>query len=241
MAGKSNRFSREGILSPKWSLPLGSHSMLEVSMQAVAGFISLGYEVRIVLLEDNKKYFNEIVRKNKKFNDFSIYPIPRTPNGQALSVLEALDEESDEHLIIWNCDSWINPIESEKFGKSGNYLVCSELKGTHWSFAEVDRDGYVISTNEKKWPTRYASTGFYSFESCKVFKGALAKELLKENTQDQEIYVAPIYNILIKHDIPVRVCEISPVNFKSFGTPKEYDEAKKDSNFINQINKVKLQ
>lgn len=241
IAGNSSRFKAEGIKSPKWSLPIGNLTALEVSLQAIKGFIAQNYKVKIVCLESMRSKLEAIILNSKYKNLISIKTVEHTPNGQALSVLAGIDEEDfEDHLIIWNCDSWINPNAIVNLNDSNNYLVCSDMEGDHWSFADVDRNGFVIETNEKVKKTIHASTGMYSFANSKIYIN-LVERKVRDSENIEEMYVAPLYNDLILQGTVVKIKQIDNQSFKSFGTPQDYFTVLNDEIFLDKINKIENQ
>ena len=217
MAGESRRFLRQGFDRPKWALEIAGVSMLERSLQTA---LSLAEPSQIVLvaLTSHQRWIEPIIRRIPK--GITLDYLGEARNGQALSVFAHTNTANPKsELIVWNCDSWIRPgsIQTTIWGK--NALVCAKLTGDAWSFARVIDGLRVVQTAEKQRISDWCSLGMYSFSSVQDFNrlvGGVA-------TNDHEVYIAPLYNEVIRRGQSVWMSPIEAQDCSVYGTPQDLE------------------
>lgn len=214
IAGNSSRFS--ALTSrPKWALRLGDRTILD---WAVSSLLEENLQVDrfIFVLKARDTYeFSKSLTTLPKANVETVM-VEQTPNGQAASVVEAITRKGIEgEFLVWNGDTHLVNGWSRGHDFSGHGLVVTHLEGHHWSFALIE-GGLVTLTAEKQRISEYASVGLYNFASPEAFLDAYEK-----SNNDQEVYVAPLYNFLIKEGQVVRPCVIRSESFLPLGTPIE--------------------
>jgi hypothetical protein len=131
-------------------------------------------------------------------------------------------------ITIFNIDTAEPDFVQPDFAdECDGYLDVFVGTGDNWSFAKPasacsDR---VVETAEKNPISNLCSTGLYHFASSDDFLMACKSQLEAglEGLTRGEIYVAPLYNILIANgkDIRYRILDREDVIF--FGTPAEYE------------------
>ncbi len=219
LMGKSLRFANEGVTVPKWALRFGGRPMLSWALDSLSSSLDQGIELRLVA---PTQYADKLdtIRADLPWPSHVTY-LSHATRGQAESVLRALDPGVlGRPLWIFNCDSRIEPGSLPAQGQYGNSLVCAKLKGEHWSFVKTSSEGHALEVAEKVRISEWCSTGFYAFESGRVFRWAY------ENTDFHggEAFVAPMYNALIQSGSTVSMLAVAPSNFSVFGTPQELRE-----------------
>jgi dTDP-glucose pyrophosphorylase len=223
MAGLSRRFRDVGIVEPKWALQVRGRSMLEWALDSLQSLLPRDSEIRVVALRAHQKYLN--VGLGEYQGRVQVIVVDDVPHGQAMSVLSALSgEDADRCLLVWNCDSHLTDVPPCENLLTASTIVCSRLPGDHWSFAEVAADGRVVRTAEKNRISDFASVGLYTFQTTSLFSCAVQAHI-GAGTETGEIYVAPLYNWLLRWGEAVQLCEIPSSNFVALGTPQEWAKA----------------
>ena len=107
-------------------------------------------------------------------------------------------------------------------GKIDGLLSIFYANGPKWSFSKADDEGYVTEVAEKVQISRNASNGFYYFSKGRDFVWA-AEEMIEENDRsNNEFYVAPVYNYLIRRGKLVRLSRSRFVH--NFGVPRDLEK-----------------
>ena len=103
------------------------------------------------------------------------------------------------------------------FNDTDGLIEVFNQDGDHWSF--TDKLGKVGYVTEKKRISNFCSTGLYGFRSVSLFLKFSNKVKLTNN----EKYIIPIYNELIKEKYNVTSFLSKFNNFTLCGTPMEYE------------------
>lgn len=236
MSGLSSRFSKAGYLSNKYKLDLYGNSVFH---HIVSQFKDSDIKDRFVFIHNGNEFDkNFIVQTCKnvglKTDEYFIVKLAGETRGQAETVFEGiatLEVEDSERLIIYNIDSirvkFNLPRELDFLDVDG-YLEVFKGEGDHWSFAlPVDKTSNepfkkVIRVEEKNRISDYCSNGLYYFKSLKIFKEVYNREVEKFD-ENRELFVAPLYNILIANNKTVYMREIAVSDTIFCGTPSEYE------------------
>lgn len=219
IAGRSSRFAEQGIIGPKWALEIGNKSMLERSLETALDLAEPS-QVVIVALSQHRSVLRRILSRLPF--QLSVKFVDETPSGQALSVCAGIEwTDPNAQLIVWNCDSWIEPGRVGRGIWGSNALVCARLPGSHWSFALADDRMSVLRTAEKDRISDWCSLGLYSFSSVQMYKEAVRSV---DKARD-ELYIAPLFNSLIENGASVNLVPVSASSFQVYGTPEEFGAA----------------
>lgn len=222
MAGESKRFKEVGIHIPKWAIRLGDTSILSLSIKSMEKIILPDEEIFLILLKSHKIFLKEALLEDHNMKLDFVF-LDKSTTGQAVTLAQGLDKiefNPAERLIVWCADSYIQPASIATQLKPQNRIYVSKMPGEHWSFAKIE-NGLVVQTSEKTPISQFASLGLYEFESIQTF---LALRLTKQFNQT-EVYIAPLYNQLIKTGEEIRYFEIDTQDYFSFGTPSELSES----------------
>ena len=237
MSGLSSRFSKAGYLHNKYKLDLYGNSVFH---HIVSQFKSSDIKDRFVFIHNGNDFDeNFIVQtcKNVGLNtdEYFIVKLTGETRGQAETVfkgINTLEVKGSERVIIYNIDSIrvdFNLPKEIDFLNVDGYLEVFKGEGTHWSFAlpedESSNEPFrkVTRVEEKNRISDYCSNGLYYFKSLDIFKEIYYKEVENFN-ENSELFVAPLYNTLIKDNKSVYMREIAMSDTIFCGTPLEYEE-----------------
>lgn len=227
MAGKSARFYAAGYDIPKYMLPFEGETLFHWSLRTFHRYFSNTHFRFILVGGGEVEDFVASSITALGIHNADIVTLPSATRGQAETVFLGMDTADKDPLLIFNIDSRLEdytfpanlPIEAK------GYLDVCQLDGDHWSFAETDTYGRVTRTAEKQRISNLCSTGLYWFAEAQLFRrcfeGALT-EFEAGRTLQNELYVAPLYNKIIRDSEKVFAIErdIGTVSFA--GTPAEY-------------------
>lgn len=235
MAGLSSRFAIQGYKKPKYYLDVGDINLFQASLLGFSNYFESDefcfiYLDRFVDEITIMKWASEIGLR--KSNCITV-PLSNPTLGQADTVRLALRKlnspsaNSDE-VYVFNIDTIYHDFRKAS-SEFGPYLDVTSLPGNHWSFVEpnLNEVGRAVRVVEKERISHLCSVGLYQFQSG--FQYLEAHHATYSDVNDQEQYVAPIYQSIIDRGAIVRYRQFPPSNFDFLGTPEEYDEFIKKS------------
>jgi len=232
MAGKGKRFLDAGYKIPKYMIKACSLTLLEWSLKSLP--LDLANKLIFICLREHEKkynvsqFINEIIETQYPFlkNKYLIIFLNKITRGQAETVLKAKKYiNSSIPLIVYNTDTYFyssrlrQKIISMKNKKIDGMLGVFHDNDPKWSFIKLNNKGFVQRTAEKKPISNIASTGLYVFREGKLFVEAAEYTIRKNLKVNNEFYVAPLYNILIKRKKKIIVDFVE--KFWCLGTPED--------------------
>ncbi len=241
MAGLSSRFTKAGYDKPKYMLDLQGNS---VFFHAVNSFKKYFKDFKFLFIyrdiKDTRKFIKEECEK-LGVTSYESIKLEQETLGQAHTVrlgLERSKFDNNESILIFNIDTFrpnFSLPTSLDFSQIDGYLEVFEADGEQWSFVLVDENNNVIKTTEKERISSLCSSGLYYFKRVKDFKEIFDKMKEQNDFSKGELYIAPMYNYLIKKGLLVKYYKISLDEIIFCGTPNEYENIKLDSwrNVIN--------
>ena len=160
--------------------------------------------------------------------DYEIIVLDDKTRGQAETVALALEKISYEGSItIFNIDTFRPNFKFPLLEKNcDGYLEVFYGEGSNWSFVKPLEAGstQVIETAEKKAISNLCCTGLYYFDNVDDYLRAFQHYLSMpvEQWDKAELYVAPLYNHLIKNKKNICYHLINRAEVVFCGTPEEY-------------------
>lgn len=225
MGGLGSRFVCAGYTTPKPLIPVDGKPMF------VRAFESFPDEweiepVFVVRSEHEKKYsMSDRILQDMPMAKIAF--LSHNTAGCVESCMAAADLLSDElPVVIADCDMRFHSREYENAIISNQFdgvLVGFDSKDPRYSYAEIDQNGIVKRTAEKKPISQHALLGGYYFGSTMRFKD-LADHFLKtplDGLNLKEYYVSHLFNMLLDEEGLVRFANAD--SFDSWGTPEEYE------------------
>lgn len=232
IAGRGSRFLQESKKNPEYAKPkpmidIAGHMMIE---WAVASLPRKANDklIFLVLKEHvDKAQIDEVLKKTFGGN-IKVIVVDEVTQGPACTVLLAKEYiNNDEPLLIANSDNYVDgkmmykDIEDMN-GEIDGLLSVFYANGPKWSFSRTDNEGYVVEVAEKVQISRNASNGFYYFSKGRDFVWA-AEEMIDENDRtNDEFYVAPVYNYLIRRGKLIKLSR--PRFVHNFGVPQDLEK-----------------
>lgn len=201
MAGAGSRFQRAGYSLPKPLIEINGAPMIRVVMENLKPstphrFIFICQKAHVVEYDLQKKL-------HAWAPGSEIVTVDGLTEGAACTVLAAEKLiDSDEPLMIANSDQYVDvDIDDylstlEKKNLDG-LIMTMKAHDPKWSFVSM-RAGLVTQVVEKEVISDEATVGIYNFRHGSAFVRA-AQSMIRNNLRvNDEFYVAPTYNQLIK-------------------------------------------
>ncbi|MEK6848638.1 MAG: glycosyltransferase family 2 protein, partial [Nanoarchaeota archaeon] len=231
IAGRGSRFLQESDKNPEYSKPkplinIAGHPMVEWALSSLP--LRNDHQLIFLVLKEHveKAKIDEVLRAS--FGDgIKTIIVDKVTEGSACTALLARELiNNDTPLLITDSDHFIDGKtlfkEIESYEKIDGIIPVFYANNAKWSFAKTDNEGYVIETAEKIQISRNANIGAYYFGKGRDFVWA-AEEMIDENDRtNNEFYVAPVYNYLIRRGKLVRLSR--PRFVHGLGTPKDVDK-----------------
>lgn len=203
MAGRGQRFVEAGYELPKMLIKAKGKTLLEWSIDSLP--LSLCTNMICIILREHEDKF-QLSDKIKSIyaSSFALkfLIIEQVTRGQAETVWLAkslFDKQKD--LVIFNIDTFFS---SENLSNS---LLRNDIDGVlgsffsdenRFSFARIDENGIVTETAEKMPISNLALTGLYHFKNVDDFEETVSYHLENNIKVNNEFYIAPMYNYLIR-------------------------------------------
>lgn len=228
MAGLSSRFRVVGYDVPKFQLPIWDGYVFDY---AVSSFRDRFRSDTFVFIYRELGGIQEFLHQRVAvlgIKEAIFVALESETSGQAETVefgLDIIELGDDAPLTIFNIDTFRRPGIPTGLRRSdlSGFLEVFEGQGENWSFALPDSGDadLVAKTAEKVAISNLCSNGLYHFASAKIFKDALQRERITAGAA--ELYIAPIYNHVIKEGYLVGLTKISSQDVRFCGVPSEYE------------------
>lgn len=230
MAGLSSRFFKAGYTQPKYQLILpNGKTMFEWAVSTFGVYFETDKFLFIVRdVYDTPRFVAEYAQR-LGIKDFEIAILDRETLGQAETVYLGLKQSSHfysmqgEELYIFNIDSRrIGFLKPEFASTCDGYLEVFRGEGSHWSFIEINNHDQVVRTTEKEPISDLCSDGLYYFKMTQDYINLVEFAISNKIFYKNELYIAPLYNKLIKNGANILYMLIDKSQIEFCGTPDEY-------------------
>lgn len=233
MAGLSRRFTDAGYTVPKYMLEAHGKTLFA---HAVSGFSHyFGSRPFRFVCRDVAGTPDFVARECRALGlaEVSIVVLEAPTAGQAETVALGLTQEPcavEEPLTIFNIDTFHRAFrfpEGFDVGGVDGYLEVFRGSGANWSYVRPseERPFQVVETTEKVPISDLCCTGLYHFGATGLYLDAW--ERFRSDAAEamglRELYVAPMYNLLIRDGRDIRYSVIGADDVVFCGTPEEYD------------------
>lgn len=234
MAGRGERFFKEGYDVPKYMIEVKGKSLFEYSLLSLP--IEVFEKIIFIALKEHEEKYNLTEFINEKLSKYTLKAkintilLDETTRGQAETVLKAKDcIEPEKDLVIYNIDTFFKSdsfkekllsSSAKKDGIIGAFKI-KDREDKKWSFAQIDKKGIVNKTAEKDNISEFALTGMYHFTKAQDFLDIAQKQIDDNIRTLNEFYIAPMYNDLIAKGREL-VIDITD-EFIPLGTPSDVE------------------
>jgi len=230
MAGRGSRFASAGYNDPKPLIPVGGKPMIQWVIENVRPSMNHRF-IFICLAEHLRKYTSVSSTLRKLCPGCEIVEVEDVTEGAACTVLLARHFiDNDDQLMIANADQFIEiPIDrylSKMDEEQANGLIMTFWSDNpKWSYCRMRPDGTVAQVVEKMVVSNMATVGIYNFRQGSDFVRAADTMIAMNLRVNNEFYVAPTYDQLIKESKKVIIADTGREYDGMFGlgTPGDLD------------------
>jgi dTDP-glucose pyrophosphorylase len=238
-AGKGSRFKEAGYAEEK---PLIQLHGIPLLLWVIFNFnLSEGDKLFVIV---NKEFSVEEFCKNYlvdvKF-DYEFIALDKYTDGAARTV-STIESKIDlsQPLVIANSDQFVLDglnkfINKVKNLESSGLILTMKAFGSKWSYITFNESNLVTGVKEKEEISSEATVGIYAWSTANLFFNSF-KEMLKANdTTNNEFYVAPTYNYLIKKNLKIEFMNIGEIehNIIGLGVPLDFESFRKNRLSLN--------
>jgi hypothetical protein len=225
MAGRSQRFTDAGYDRPKYMLGLHGRSVFAHAVGSFAAEFARTPFLFIVGPDPGAADFVRAGCAGLGVADARVIVLDRPTAGQAETVERGLDGVADgTGLTIFNIDTFRPGFTFPGGLLAGldGWLEVFRGEGANWSYVKPapGPEPLALETAEKRPISDLCCTGLYHFARAGDFRAALAAE--RAAPQAAELYVAPMYNHLIRRGARIGYRLIGTEEVVFCGTPAEY-------------------
>lgn len=219
MAGRGVRTSDFSV--PKPLIPFGNKTMIEMAVES----LNLDGEYIFIQRDYQNPEWNDALESvtKKVVPNSKIIRINYVTDGPACSALLATPLiANNESLLITNCDQ-IMRWDSSKFSNtlaSTNYdglVVTYESNTTKNSYVRLSSQGLAREFAEKKVISKHSLNGIHFWKRGKLFVHSATKMIQDKLSVNNEYYIAPSYNYLVKN-YKIGIYEIDKTEHFAVGT-----------------------
>lgn len=226
-AGKGSRFSDVGIDIPKPLIPIREIPML---VWVIANFpLNKNDRVKILCQKSHQipLHLSPYLSKFEFQIDFLEIDFWTEGPAHSLEIL-LLGLESNLPVISANSDQYIFGdlvpfFEEVKSGKSSGQILTMNASSSAWSYVGRNESGKVIRVVEKEEISNEATVGVYGWRSVATLRSCLAWQREVGMKVNNEFYVAPSYQFLIRESKEIFTYSIGDheAGIQGLGTPND--------------------
>ena len=226
-AGLGSRFQQVGESRPKPLIPVFDIPMI---MWVLLNF-PLNVSDKVWIISQKKDVIPPLLSNFISKFPFAIQflEIDGLTDGPASTVHLVLKSLPDnESVIVANTDQFVftdlSPfVESVRSGGADGQIVTMRASSNAWSYVGRDSTGAIDSVVEKIEISDEATVGIYGWTSTRDAKEAFSHTFEQNLRTNNEFYVAPTYNFMIKNGKKIETYLVGDhgVAVHGLGTPKD--------------------
>lgn len=229
MAGRGSRFTKAGYLLPKPLLPVHGRPMIEVVIENLRP--SMPHRFIFICQKEHLDQFDLSSTLRAAGPNTEIIPIDHVTEGAACTVLLAERFiDNDDALMIANCDQYVS-VSMDAYltnmveGAFDGFIMTMTANDPKWSFIALDCEGEVINVVEKKVVSDEATVGIYNYRRGRDFVVAAREMMANNDRTNNEFYVAPVYNYMIRQGLRIGYMNIGSdrAGMYGLGVPEDLE------------------
>ena len=213
-AGEGRRFREAGFAEEKFEIGARGHSLMYWALKSLP--LDMAQRVVVVGQASKREPLERAVRaalRDLGHTDAFVEPrlgfawVEKATRGQAETVLHAKSALGElwerAPAVVYNVDTYFQSTRLKQrlmgFWHSGDVGLMGLFESTDPSLSFARIEGFrVVETAEKKAISSFASTGLYAFRSLALLEDAVAAAGDRVIAEYRELYIAPLYNHVLK-------------------------------------------
>ena len=182
-------------------------------------------------------------------NELDFIVIDKLTDGAARTVdIASQILDSNEPLIVANSDQFVaadlSPFRKLVESQDVDGVVLTmKASSNKWSYVSIDDLGNISKVVEKTEISPEATVGIYGWSKLSLFQESFKEMVSNEDKTNNEYYLAPTYNYLIREGKVVKPFNVGEINKTIFGlgTPKDleyFEKLAESSQYSDEIIKL---
>lgn len=228
IAGNAKRFVDRGYKLPKPLLPANGVPMIQLAIESLFDGPSDDYRLIFVVRDDHVINHDIINALKYLFKDWQtdFVTLDKVTQGTLCSCMTAEHLiDNDDPLVIYTPDVCFDRSFDikEHFLKEvyDGLLVTFKANSPDHSYVALGPDSFATETAEKRVISSDAAVGVYCWRTGKMFMKYAREMIAQDLRTNNEFYVAPTYNLLIKDNLMIGIHRIEKMYV--LGTPEDLD------------------
>jgi HAD superfamily hydrolase (TIGR01509 family) len=223
MAGAGSRFQQVGYKLPKPLIEVHDKPMIQLVVE------NLNIDAKFIFLVQKQHYEQYNMKpllKSITNDNCEVVQIDKITEGAACTTLLAKNIiNNDKPLLIANSDQYIEWDSNEFMYRMVSKPAIdaailsfrsSEIK---WSYAKLNKAGYVERVAEKEVISNIATVGIYYWKQASDYV-RYAEQMISKNIRvKNEFYVCPVFNQAIEDDKKIVTFDVKKMH--GLGTPED--------------------
>ena len=226
MAGAGSRFKVAGYDVPKPFIKFKEKMMIE---HVLSSFNAIDARFILILQERFLTEQKEQLNYLKSKYPVSFVTVPKLTMGAAITSLAAhktIDKTGDiifaDSDNIFKSSDILNFLQYVREKDFSGALLTTKSDKPCYSYAKIDKDGYLVETKEKEVISNHAITGVYYFKNLEEFKDAVIDLVVESDITKGEFYMSNVFNHLKKITSKIGIFDVG--HFDCVGTPEQLDK-----------------
>lgn len=219
MCGLGARFVQAGYKIPKFLIVYHGAPMIYHSIET----LKIPGKKYFIVLEQHLREYKFLEKMLLELGDEIIISKSYTRGAaETLLLAKPYIKNLDQPMISLNCDQYLswNPsllIEEMKANLETSYIVTYKETSEKCSYVR-EHNGRVVEVREKKVISNDATIGVYHWAHTKDFFNDAEQMINNNHRENNEYYVAPVYNYSISRGLDVKKFSVDQNNFWPVGT-----------------------
>lgn len=221
MAGAGSRFEQAGYTFPKPLIEVNNKPMIQVVVE------NLNVEAHFIFLVQKQHYEKYNLKQLLSLiaPGCDIVQVEGITDGAARTTLlaeqlinnnEPLLMANSDQFVEWNSNECIYAFTADSIDGG---IITFEATHPKWSFAKLDKDGFVSEVAEKNPISNLATAGIYYWKHGSDYVKYVKQMIDKDIRTNNEFYVCPVFNEAIGDGKKIRVKNIQKM--WGIGTPED--------------------
>jgi dTDP-glucose pyrophosphorylase len=221
MAGAGSRFEKAGYTFPKPLIDVNGEPMIKI----VSENLNLDANFIYIVQKSHREKYNLDTLLNLVSPNCTIVEVDGLTEGAACTTLLAKEFiNNDQPLIMANSDQFLEWDSNEfmyKMNETDADGGIITFTSTHpkWSFAKLNKYGFVTEVAEKNPISDIATVGVYFWKHGSDYVKYTEQMISKDIRVNNEFYVCPVYNEAIADGKKIRTFNIEKM--WGIGTPED--------------------
>lgn len=223
LCGEGSRFAEVGYPLPKYLIAYQSATMIYHAVET----LDIPGKIHFIVRQDHLHKYKFLEKMLLGLgSEIIICDSPTEGAAQTLLLAKNYVTDLNAPLISANCDQYLK-WDSRPFIKTMNenpetsYILTYKETSTKCSYIRKDSIGNIVEVREKKVISNDATIGVYHWAHSRDFFVDAEKMISTGIKDNNEYYVAPVYNHTIDRGLSVKNFEMKKDEFWSVGTPKD--------------------